>query len=143
MYKRKVEFFIVDILIAYNKIKRYIAKFDNANDFLHSELQWDATIRELEIIAEATKHLIKQNILDKSYQMIVDFRNHINHEYFGIDENIVWDVVQNLIDEFLNDLKKIIQEQNINLDEVIEHSIIDYKYNNHIIEFLREFKNKQ
>ena len=143
MSKRKVEFFIVDILIAYNKIKRYIAKFDNANDFLHSELQWDATIRELEIIAEATKHLIKQNVLDKSYQMIVDFRNHINYEYFGIDENIVWDVAQNLINEFLDDLKKIIKEQNINLDEAIKHSIIDYKNNNNVINFLEKFKNEQ
>jgi len=142
MSKRKVEFFIVDILIAFNKIKRYIAQFDNANDFLHSELQWDATIRELEIIAEATKHLIKQDVLDTSYQMIVDFRNHINHEYFGIDENIVWDVVQNLIGEFLDDIKNIIKEKNISLNEAIRHAIIDHKNNNNIIIFLEEFKNE-
>ena len=27
--------------------------------------------------------------------VIKDFRNHLAHEYFGIDEGIVWDTVQN------------------------------------------------
>ena len=65
MSNRKSSFYIVDIFIATNKISRYTNKFDNADDFLNSEMQWDATIRELEIIGEATNNLLKLKILDE------------------------------------------------------------------------------
>ena len=45
MSDRKVEFFIVDIFIAIDKIKRYSSKFTNGEDLLHSELEWDGVIR--------------------------------------------------------------------------------------------------
>ena len=77
-------FYVVDIFIAADKIKRYTVDFDNAEHFLHSELEWDAVIRELEIIGEATKHLLKENFIDQQYQSIVDFRNHIVHGYFAL-----------------------------------------------------------
>ena len=47
MSDRDVSFYIVDILIAINKIKRYTKDIDNAEELLNSELEWDATIREL------------------------------------------------------------------------------------------------
>ena len=95
MSKRDISLYIVDIFIAINKIQRYTQKFSNAQDFKWSELQWDATIRELEIIGEATNNLIKSQILENNkYRKIVDFRNVIIHGYFGIDEDEVWSVVQ-------------------------------------------------
>jgi uncharacterized protein with HEPN domain len=94
MSKRKIEFYILDILIAIDKIKRYTKKISNGTELLNDELSWDATIRELEIIGEATKILLNESFLeDKKYRRIVDFRNQINHGYFGIDEDIVWDVM--------------------------------------------------
>ena len=79
---RDIAFYMVDILIASDKIRRYTQKFTNPTAFLHSELEWDATIRELEIIGEATNKLLQANILDPQYRMIVDFRNQIVHGYF-------------------------------------------------------------
>ena len=140
MSKRDIEFYIVDILIAHNKIERYISKFNNPQDFLHSELEWDATIRQLEIIGEATKFLIRNNTLNESYKTIVNFRNHINHEYFGIDENIVWDVVTNLLENFIYNLRQTVKENKINLKEVIKYAKIDYKNNRKIIEFLQNLE---
>jgi uncharacterized protein with HEPN domain len=37
MSKRVMEFFIIDILIAINKVKRYTKEFENSQDFLHDE----------------------------------------------------------------------------------------------------------
>jgi uncharacterized protein with HEPN domain len=48
---RDVSLYIVDIFIAIDKIKRYTAKFQNSDELLWSEVEWDATIRELEIIS--------------------------------------------------------------------------------------------
>ena len=88
MSSRNHSLYIVDIFVAMDKIHRYTNKFDNAQDLLNSELEWDATIRELEILGEATNYLLKSNHIDKKYRRIVDFRNQIIHGYFGIDENI-------------------------------------------------------
>ena len=61
---REIEFYIVDILIAMDKIKRYTAQFSSANELLSSEIYWDGVIRELEIIGEATKHLLNNGIVE-------------------------------------------------------------------------------
>ncbi|MEA3498026.1 MAG: HepT-like ribonuclease domain-containing protein, partial [Campylobacterota bacterium] len=104
MFKRDSSLYIIDIFIAHNKISRYTSKFNSADELLWSELEWDATMRELEIIGEATNTLIKLETLDNNkFRKIVDFRNIIIHGYFGIDENEVWDVIQNKISFFIKD----------------------------------------
>lgn len=57
-----------------------------------------ATIRELEIIGEAIRNIseeVKTSHPQVLWQEIRSFRNKIAHEYFGVDINIVWDVVEN------------------------------------------------
>ncbi len=119
MSKRDISFYIIDIFIAIDKINRFTKGFNSVDEFILRELNWDATIRELEIIGEAIKHLLNDNILPKYYRRVVDFRNQINHAYFGIDENIVWDVIQNKIPQLYNDLKQIVERRQIDLTEAI------------------------
>ena len=64
-------------------------------------------IREFEIIGEATKNLsqeFKERFNDIEWRDIVDFRNLLIHEYFGVDIDIVW----NTIHEDLPKLKSVI-----------------------------------
>lgn len=89
MSNRDLSFYIVDILLAIDKIRRYTDKFTNPQDLLYDELSWDATIRELEVIGEATKYLLDTNLIGDKNRRIVNFRNQISHGYFGIDEKIV------------------------------------------------------
>jgi len=49
---RSAEFYIVDILIAANKVKRYTTGFDTAQSLMHHEMAWDAVIRELEVMVK-------------------------------------------------------------------------------------------
>ena len=133
---RDISFYIVDILIASDKIKRYTQKFNNATTFLHSELEWDATIRELEIIGEATNKLLQANILDPKYRMIVDFRNQIIHGYFGIDETIVWEVATSLLNDFITTIQHIVDENAIDLQNAIACAKEDHHYNPSTMAFL-------
>ena len=41
---RASEFYLIDILIATDKVQRYTRDFDNAQSFLHSELEWVAPL---------------------------------------------------------------------------------------------------
>jgi len=138
MSKRDVSFYIVDVFIAIDKIKRYIKEFKSVDELLYSELHWDATIRELEIIGEATKHILKDEIIDSKYRRIVDFRNQITHGYFGIDENIVWDVLQNKLPQYQNDLKEILLRLDIDLNSAIKHAKGEYGRYSKILKVLCE-----
>lgn len=62
----------------------------------------NATVRQLEIIGEATAHLseeIRLSNKDIDWEAIVGFRNIIVHEYFGINYEIVWNTIKNDLDE--------------------------------------------
>lgn len=139
MSNRDREFYIVDILIAYNKITRYIRNCQNAQDLLYNEMAWDAVIRELEIIGEATKYLI-DDILDKDYRVVVNFRNQIAHGYFGIDEDIVWEVVTQKLNKFIQELLDIVQKNELQLDEAIECAIEENFYNKDVVVYLKQVR---
>lgn len=143
MFKRDSSLYMIDIFIANNKISRYVDKFNSADELLWSELEWDATMRELEIIGEATNNLIKLETLDsKKFRKIVDFRNIIIHGYFGIDENEVWDVIQNKLSIFIKDLELIIENKNICLDDALECAKEENYKNLNIISYLNLLSKK-
>ena len=136
---RNIELFIFDIFIAIQKIKKVSSKFDNVNDLLHSFTDWDSVIREFEIIGEASKYLLRDKLLTKDYQIVVDFRNQITHEYFGRDQDIVWATIYNDLDIFQAIILELIDNIEPNLkQELIESFIEDNYYLNFIIEALRE-----
>lgn len=132
MSKRESELYLLDILIAYEKILRYTKGFSSGDDLLHSEMEWDATIRELEIIGEATKNLIQENIIGQENRRIVNFRNQISHGYFGIDADIVLDIIEKKLPDFTQMLKKL----NINLQNAIWLSKKEHHHNQNTIKLL-------
>ncbi|WP_457564133.1 HepT-like ribonuclease domain-containing protein [Caminibacter pacificus] len=129
---------MVDIFIAIDKIKRYIQPFKSATELLYDEKSWDAVIRELEIIGEATNKLLKYDFLENDYRIIVDFRNIIVHEYFGINENIVWEVVNEYLDEFKQ--KLINESKKLDLSLAIKAAKKENKHNKNVLNFLKELE---
>ncbi len=140
MSHRDITFYVVDIFIAIDKVKRYTEKFEDGSQLLYDEVHWDATIRELEIIGEATKYLLKDELIDTKYRRIVDFRNQILHGYFGIDENIVWDVVKNKLSEYEVDLRNMLLEENIDLSLAVEYAKDEYHHQNNILKTLQNIE---
>ena len=138
MSDRKHALYIVDIFIAMDKIHRYTDRFNDAEELLDSELEWDGAIRELEIIGEATNYLLKANQIDEQYRRIVDFRNQIIHGYFGIDENIVFDVICNKLPQYFEDLLELSQDQKTDVLEAIVGSKKENSANKNVLEFLNQ-----
>ena len=91
--------YIRHILDASELIEGYVANLKK-DDFLDREnkMAQDAVVRELEIIGEAVKLLsdkIKKENPSLPWRDISDMRNKLIHEYFGVDLNVVWSVVEN------------------------------------------------
>jgi uncharacterized protein with HEPN domain len=70
---------------------------------LKSDLHKSAVIRELEVIGEASR-LISESTKSQSpdipWKQIMGMRNRLIHEYFSVDDNIIWQVAS-------TDLKKV------------------------------------
>jgi uncharacterized protein with HEPN domain len=68
--------------------------------FFKDEVLKRACVRSLEIIGEATKKLpddFKENHRQIEWRSIAGTRDKLIHDYFGIDYDIVWDIVSNEI----------------------------------------------
>ncbi len=71
---------------------------------------YSATIRELEIIGEATGKIsqeTKEKYPNIDYRTIKDFRNVLAHEYFGVDMQIVWGIVTEKLSNLKEEILKI------------------------------------
>ena len=78
-------------------------------------------MRELQIIGEATKKLINSNLLSDDFRVVVDFRNLIVHEYFGIDADEIWDILKNELPSFEKEILSLFKRA----DRKILTKIID------------------
>jgi uncharacterized protein with HEPN domain len=70
----------------------------------------DAVIRRIEIIGEAAKNIteeFKENHPEIPWHKIIGIRNTVIHQYFGINNDVVWDVCQNGINELELAIKNI------------------------------------
>ncbi len=136
MSKREASFYIVDILVAVFRIGQYTKGLESAEVLSRDTMRWDAILRQLEIVGEATKHLIGMQYLDNvQYRKIVDFRNIIAHGYFGIDEEEVWYVVRHKIETFKNELLQLVREREIDLQDAINSVIEENHQENALIAF--------
>lgn len=64
--------------------------------FLQDRMMQDAVARNLQIIGEAAAKLslaLKDTIADVPWAQVAAFRNRLVHAYWGIDQEIVWDVI--------------------------------------------------
>ena len=137
MYRR-VELFVLDIFISIQKIKHTVKKFKTQKELFYSYESWNSVIRELEVIGEATKYLIKEGALPEDYRVIVNFRNVIIHNYFGIDAEEIWDVVKNDLLEFEKIIRNLIYK--MVTEDAINDFIEDNKYLDFIVEELEKLK---
>ena len=112
--QRDYNLYLEDILEAINKIERYSRDISYA-EFLDSELVIDGIIRNLEIIGEAIKEIpqeTKDKYPDIDWKRIIGLRDIVAHRYFGIDTEIIWDIIKNKISELKKCVKEILESLN-------------------------------
>ncbi|MEJ5173596.1 MAG: HepT-like ribonuclease domain-containing protein [Hydrogenothermaceae bacterium] len=141
MYKRNPELFLFDILVAILKIKEIVKDIHTAESLQRDFIKWDAVIREFEIIGEAVNKLMKIGTLGEEKREIVDFRNILIHEYFGVDPEIVWSVIKKDLDNLFEDIVDVLKiSDRKTVLELIDFIEKENEYLDFIIEFLVDFR---
>ncbi|MFH1846969.1 MAG: DUF86 domain-containing protein [Candidatus Omnitrophota bacterium] len=79
-------------------------------EFSEDKKTISAVIRSLEVIGEATKNLsldFKLKYPDIPWKQMAGMRDKLIHEYFGVEKQMVWQVVEKHIPQILLFLKNL------------------------------------
>ena len=110
---RDYKVYLEDILEAIRKIR----EFTNGTSLavLSKDAKTlDAVIRNLEVIGEAVKCLpeeVKSQRPDVTWKKIAGLRDILIHEYFGINVEVVWDVIQHKLSSLEDAAKQLLGSQ--------------------------------
>ena len=96
---REYKLYIEDILNSIKSIEDYTKNYTYDN-FAKNKLVVDGVVRNLEIIGEAVKEIpaeTKKRYKEIDWKKVIGLRDVITHRYFGVDVDIIWDIVKNKI----------------------------------------------
>ena len=85
------------ILQAIERIKRYTLGI-SFDEFIANDMMYYAVVKNIEILGEASNMLTEEFRSKHSqtpWKQVNGMRNYIVHEYFQVDNNVVWDVITN------------------------------------------------
>jgi uncharacterized protein with HEPN domain len=106
---RDFRLYLDDILEAIDSIQTYAGNL-SYEDLIADRMRVDAIIRNFTVIGEAAGAApadLRATYPDIEWRKIIDFRNVIVHEYFGIDHEILWDIIRNKLPQLRAGIDRI------------------------------------
>ena len=102
-----------DIIEEIDRIKKFTQGIEKYNNFVENELVFYAVLKALENIGEAVKQIpddIKE-LYPIEWKKIASLRDILIHEYFGIDAEIIWEVIKKKLPELEKAVKFLLGKE--------------------------------
>ncbi len=110
---RHFRLYLEDIHLSMTRILDYAEGMD-LPQFKQSYITLDAVVRNFEIIGEASKKLpdhIKEKYPMVPWRKMYGLRNLISHEYFGVDYEMIWEIITSDLPQNLLDVEEILEKE--------------------------------
>jgi len=110
---RDYNLYLDDIVEAAKRIEKY-TKSLTLEELKKDTLILDGVVRNLEIIGEAAKNIpiqIKEKYPEIEWKKIAGLRDILAHGYFGIDVEVVWDIVKNKLPILKTQVNRILNKK--------------------------------
>ena len=107
--QRAWQFYLDDMIGFAEKVIAYTDNLDQAG-FVASGLNYDATVRNLELIGEAATHIpeaVRVAHPQIPWRLIIATRNRLIHGYLGIDNDTLWSIITDDIPVLLPQLREL------------------------------------
>lgn len=104
-------FFLNHIAEAVANIEKFLGNIDY-DGFQANKMMVDAVIRELEIIGEAANNIGREFRAlhpEIPWDKMIDMRNFLIHEYFGVRTDIAWDTVKKDLPELKSAVEPLLK----------------------------------
>ena len=110
--QREIQKYLLDIKESIDSINEYLGDKRDFNKYKTNKLLRRGIERELEIIGEATKRILKidSNIDISDSRRIVDLRNWVIHGYDKVDDVIIWGIISRDIPRLKEQVDKLIKK---------------------------------
>lgn len=109
MSEREWRFYLNDMIGFAEKVLVYTEGLDQAA-FVASGLNYDATVRNLELIGEAATHIpdeIQKTFNGVPWRQVIATRNRLIHGYLGIDNDTLWSIIKDDVPILIMQLRLI------------------------------------
>ena len=107
MSEREWWFYVSDMIGFCEKVLAFTHGLQQ-EQFVADAMRFDATVRNLELIGEAASH-IPQKLRNAHpavpWRMLIATRNQLIHGYLGLDNDILWSIVQTDVPVLLRQLQ--------------------------------------
>ena len=107
---REWHFYVSDMIEFGKKVLSYTEGLDQAT-FVSDSLKYDATLRNLKLIGEASIHIPNDVYMahpEIRWQCIIGTRNHMAQNYMSLNDDFIWTVIQNDVPKLLPALRKLL-----------------------------------
>jgi uncharacterized protein with HEPN domain len=104
--QREWRFYLDDMIAFVEKVLAYSDGFDQQR-FVASGLNYDAALRNLELIGEAATHIpdsVRQAHVQIPWRQVIATRNRLIHGYLGLDNDTLWSIIQDDVPDLLRQL---------------------------------------
>ena len=109
MLNREWHFYLDDMIGFCDRVQMFTHGLDQ-RQFVSDAMRFDATVRNLELIGESATHMPEQVRLSSPtipWRMVIATRNQLIHGYLGIDNDILWSIVETDIPLLLTSLRDL------------------------------------
>jgi len=103
---------LLHIIDAIAAVEEYVKDAD-PGIFNKNSMMRFATIKQIEIIGEAANHITtetKDKFTGISWVQIIGMRHILVHEYFGIDTDVIWEVITQYLPELKLSIESVIEK---------------------------------
>lgn len=104
--------YVQDMVEFGERVAAYVEGLDQ-QAFTADLRTYDATLRNIELIGEAATHVpecVRDAHPEIAWRQIIGTRNRLAHGYLGIDDDVIWDIIQTDIPELLTALGPLLNE---------------------------------
>ena len=107
---RNWRLYVQDMVEFGERVLSYSSGLDR-DAFIADKRTYDAVLRNIELIGESATHIpdyVREAHPEIDWRSIIGARNRVAHGYLGIDDDVIWDIVQTDVPTLLPKLRRLV-----------------------------------